>query len=82
MSELVAIGVGILVSLFTGYNTYLFSTIEVRLTEKFDKRYVSQKETDMLVRERDSYRSELSKRLDSIEQSINDIKQLLMDRHK
>ena len=73
----------------SGINTYLItlwrsdlSKSENRLTDKFDKRYVSQKETDMLVKERDSYRLEANKRLESIEQSINEIKQLLMKRHQ
>ena len=88
MNELASL-LTVVAVVISGINTYLItlwrsdlSKSENRLTDKFDKRYVSQKEADMLVRERDSYRLEANKRLESIEQSINEIKQLLMDRHK
>lgn len=80
MADLVAVTIGIGLALLTGYNTFLFATLENKLVEKFDKRYASKETVEMLIRERDNWRADLTKRLESIETGINEIKEVLRER--
>ena len=80
MPDLFGGAIVVIVALFGAYNTYLFATLESRLTQKFDLRYILRREIEIMIRDRDTWRLTIEKRLDSIETSVNDIKRILMER--
>ena len=67
--------------LLTGLNTYIFATLEQKLTAKFDERYMERREVELLIKERDVWRAIIDARLERIESKLDvnseDLKDIL-----
>ena len=59
--------------LLTSLNTYIFATLDSRLTVKFDERYMERREIERLIQDRDMWRRQIEQRLVRIENKIDSV---------